>query len=128
MSSWRSWKFRRGIAASITSVVVPDVEHHMLARIDLQGDDESVCGIVPDRIVIRRRHKETLVWRARGQDSAHRVRGKCGRVNPSLNLGAKGSAKGTLAWGCVPDIHAEKHFIQQTQIYTIATGRPMDLE
>ena len=70
-------------ASPVTSVVVPDVEHHMLARIDLQGDDESVFGVVPDRIVIRRRHKVTLVWRARGQDSAHRVRGKCGRVNPS---------------------------------------------
>ncbi len=100
----------------------------MLARIGLQGDDESVFGIVPDRIVIRRRHKVTLFWRARGQDSAHRVRGKCGRVNPSCNLGGKGLARGPFAGGCIPDVQAEKHFIQQTQTDIIATERPIDFD
>ncbi len=40
------------VAVPIASVVVPDVEHHILVWVAVQGDDEAVCGIVPEGVVI----------------------------------------------------------------------------
>ncbi len=115
-------------ASPTTSVVVPNLEHRILARIVCQGDDESVGRVVPDRVAIRRRHKVTLECGARSHGSEHKVRGSCGHLNPSYNLGTNMLTSGVLAWGCVPDIHAERRFIQQIPINTAATGRPIDLD
>ncbi len=79
-------------ASPTTSVVVLDVEHHILVRIVVQGEDEAVGGVVPDRIVVRRRHKISLGWVGRLDYTAHKVSGSCGRVNQSANLGGNGLA------------------------------------
>ncbi len=66
----------------ITSVVVLDVEHHVLVWIVVQGNNEAVCGIVLDVIVIGGRHKIKLGCNSPVYERAHSMRGRAGRKNP----------------------------------------------